>query len=161
MPPRRAETVLRTFRLATCGEVGSGDSTAAPPRGRCAAALRPCRQRKCVTARSVKPPSGRGNDDAAGGVRSCGGESASGFGTAAWEAPPTMAEDIGRMLLVFGLAIAVIGGLVLLAGRFGIGRLPGDLAWKGDDWAVYVPLGWMIVVSVVLTLLLNLLSGGE
>ena len=72
-----------------------------------------------------------------------------------------MAEDLGRMLLVFGLAIAVIGGLVLLAGRLGVGRLPGDLVWKGDDWAVYVPLGWMIVVSVVLTLLLNLFSGGE
>jgi len=72
-----------------------------------------------------------------------------------------MAEDIGRMLLVVGLVIAVIGGLILLAGRLGVGRLPGDLVWKGDDWAVYVPLGWMIVVSVVLTLLLNLFSGGE
>lgn len=72
-----------------------------------------------------------------------------------------MAEDIGRMLLIFGLVIAAVGGLLFLTGRLGIGRLPGDLVWEGDDWAVYVPLGWMIAVSVVLTLLLNLFSGGE
>ncbi len=72
-----------------------------------------------------------------------------------------MAEDIGRMLLIFGLVVAAVGALLLLAGRLGIGRLPGDLVWEGDDWAVYVPLGWMIVVSVVLTLLLNVFSGGE
>ena len=72
-----------------------------------------------------------------------------------------MAEDFGRMLVVFGLVIAVMGGLLFLAGRLGIGRLPGDLVWEGDDWAVYLPLGWMIVVSLVLTLLLNLFSGGE
>ena len=72
-----------------------------------------------------------------------------------------MAEDIGRMLLIFGLVTATVGGILFLAGRLGIGRLPGDLVWEGDGWAVYVPLGWMVVVSVVLTLLLNLFSGGE
>ena len=72
-----------------------------------------------------------------------------------------MAEDIGRMLLILGLAVAAVGGVLFLAGRLGIGKLPGDLVWKGDDWAVYVPIGWMIVFSVVLTLLLNLFSRGE
>lgn len=72
-----------------------------------------------------------------------------------------MAENLGRTLLIVGLVIAAAGGIVLVAGRLGIGRLPGDLLWEGDDWAVYVPLGWMVVISVVLTLLLNLFSGGK
>lgn len=67
-----------------------------------------------------------------------------------------MIQQIGKMLLVFGLVLAAVGGMVLLAGRLGIGRLPGDLAWRGDGWAVYLPLGWMVLVSVVLTVLLNL-----
>lgn len=72
-----------------------------------------------------------------------------------------MAENLGRTLLVLGLVVAAAGGLLMVAGRLGIGRLPGDLLWEGDNWAVYVPLGWMVVLSVVLTLLLNLFSGGE
>lgn len=72
-----------------------------------------------------------------------------------------MPEDFGRALLVLGLVIAAAGAVLIAAGRIGIGRLPGDLVWKGEDWAVYVPLGWMIVVSVALTLLLNLFSGGK
>lgn len=67
-----------------------------------------------------------------------------------------MIQQVGKMLLVFGLVLAAAGGIVLLAGRLGIGRLPGDLVWRGDDWAVYLPLGWMVLVSVVLTVLLNL-----
>lgn len=67
-----------------------------------------------------------------------------------------MSEGLGKLMLAAGLVLAVAGGLVLLAGKLGIGRLPGDLVWQGDDWTVYVPLGWMIVLSVVLTILLNL-----
>lgn len=71
-----------------------------------------------------------------------------------------MPEEIGRFLLVAGLVVAGAGLLLLLAGKVGLGRLPGDLVWEGENWTVYVPLGWMVVLSVLLTLLLNLLSGG-
>lgn len=67
-----------------------------------------------------------------------------------------MSGQLGRILLVTGLAIAVIGGLLVLANRVGLGRLPGDIVWRGENWTVYVPLGWMIVLSVVLTVVLNL-----
>lgn len=67
-----------------------------------------------------------------------------------------MSENLGRLLLAAGVALAVAGGLVLLASKLGIGRLPGDLLWEGENWTVYVPLGWMVLLSVALTLLLNL-----
>ncbi len=67
-----------------------------------------------------------------------------------------MSGQLGRILLITGVAIAAIGGVLLLANRFGLGRLPGDIVWRGENWTVYVPLGWMIVLSVVLTVVLNL-----
>jgi hypothetical protein len=66
--------------------------------------------------------------------------------------------QLGRVLLLVGLAMAALGLLLILAGRLGLGHLPGDISWRGEGWAVYVPLGWMILLSVVLTVLLNLLS---
>jgi hypothetical protein len=64
--------------------------------------------------------------------------------------------QLGRVLLLGGVSLAAVGLLLILAGRLGLGRLPGDLVWRGENWAVYVPLGWMILLSVLLTLLLNL-----
>lgn len=67
-----------------------------------------------------------------------------------------MSEQVGKLLLAAGLVLIVLGGLVFVAGKLGLGRLPGDLLWQGENWSVYVPLGWMVVLSVVLTILLNL-----
>ncbi len=52
------------------------------------------------------------------------------------------------MLLLVGLAMAALGLLLILAGRLGLGHLPGDIVWRGEGWTVYVPLGWMILLSV-------------
>lgn len=67
-----------------------------------------------------------------------------------------MAEQLGKFLLLLGLAAAGVGILLLAAGRLGLGRLPGDIVWRGESWTVYIPLGWMVVLSVVLTVVLNL-----
>ena len=67
------------------------------------------------------------------------------------------ATDLGRLLLYTGLGLALLGGLVVLLGRIvDLGNLPGDLLYEGDNVRVYVPIATMIVLSVVLTLLLNL-----
>jgi hypothetical protein len=66
--------------------------------------------------------------------------------------------QLGRVLLLVGLAMAALGLVLILAGRLGLGRLPGDIVWRGEGWTVYVPLGWMILLSVLLTVLLNLFS---
>lgn len=61
-------------------------------------------------------------------------------------------------MLGLGLLLVLGGLLVLLGPRLGFGRLPGDLALERPGFKLYVPFGTSILVSLVLTLLLNLLS---
>jgi len=69
-------------------------------------------------------------------------------------------NGLGRALIGIGLLIAAVGGVVLLLGRTGLplGRLPGDLAWRGKHGTVYFPLGTSILLSVALSLVFWLLS---
>lgn len=69
-----------------------------------------------------------------------------------------MIGQLGKVLLLSGLAMAALGLVLILAGRLGLDRLPGDIVWRGEGWTVYLPLGWMILLSVLLTVLLSLFS---
>lgn len=64
--------------------------------------------------------------------------------------------SIGKVLVTLGVALVVVGLLVWGAERLGLGKLPGDLVFKGERATVYFPLVTSIVVSIVLTVLLNL-----
>jgi hypothetical protein len=68
-----------------------------------------------------------------------------------------MSPELGRVLLVIGLVLVVVGGLAALGVRLPFGRLPGDIAIEGERGGIYIPIVTMIVVSLVLTVLLNLL----
>ena len=61
--------------------------------------------------------------------------------------------DAGRIVLVFGVLLVVIGGALMLFGRF---HLPGDLTFHSGSTTVYVPVATSIVLSIVLTVVLNL-----
>jgi hypothetical protein len=67
-----------------------------------------------------------------------------------------MSPEFGRVLLVIGLVLVVIGGLAALGVRLPFGRLPGDIAIEGERGAIYIPIASMIVISVILTVLVNL-----
>jgi hypothetical protein len=69
-------------------------------------------------------------------------------------------NDLGRLLIGVGLVLVVAGGLLLLLGRTGfpLGRLPGDISYRGRNVSVYFPLGTSILLSVVLSLIFYLLS---
>jgi hypothetical protein len=67
-----------------------------------------------------------------------------------------MSPELGRILLVIGLVLVVVGGLAALGVRLPFGRLPGDIAIEGERGGLYIPIVSMIVISVVLTVLLNL-----
>ncbi|MBM3788614.1 MAG: DUF2905 domain-containing protein [Acidobacteria bacterium] len=67
---------------------------------------------------------------------------------------------MGRTLVILGLVIAAIGGLILISERIGLplGRLPGDLVWRGKNTTFYFPLATSIVASAVLTLVMWLIN---
>jgi hypothetical protein len=69
-------------------------------------------------------------------------------------------NDLGRLLIGVGFVLVVAGGLLLLLGRTGLplGRLPGDISYRGRNTSVYFPLGTSILLSVVLSLVFYLLS---
>jgi len=67
-----------------------------------------------------------------------------------------MSPDLGRLLLVIGLVLVVVGGLAVLGVKLPFGRLPGDISIQDERGAIFIPLGTMIVVSLVLTVLVNL-----
>jgi hypothetical protein len=62
-------------------------------------------------------------------------------------------QDVGRLILVFGVLLVVIGGALMLFGRF---HLPGDLTFRVGNMTVYVPIATSIILSIVLTVVLNL-----
>lgn len=66
-------------------------------------------------------------------------------------------ETAARFLIVAGLLLVLAGVLAYGFAKLGIGRLPGDLVWRRGRTTVYVPLASMLLLSVLLTLLLNLL----
>ncbi len=65
-------------------------------------------------------------------------------------------EGLGRLLVGAAVVLLVLGGLFLLLGRVGLDRLPGDLVFKRGNVTVYFPIGLMILISVVATVVLNL-----
>ena len=67
-----------------------------------------------------------------------------------------MTPEIGRVLLIIGVLLMVVGGLAVLGIRLPFGRLPGDIAIEGERGGIYVPIVTMIVISVVLTIIVNL-----
>jgi hypothetical protein len=71
--------------------------------------------------------------------------------------------DLGKLLLVLGGVIILIGAALLLAGRFNLplGRLPGDIVYRGKNSVFYFPIVTCLVISVVLSLIFWLLGRGN
>jgi hypothetical protein len=65
--------------------------------------------------------------------------------------------QIGRYLIVFGAVLAAAGVVLMLGDRLGLGRLPGDIVWRRKGTTVHFPIMTSLVVSLVLTVVLNLL----
>jgi hypothetical protein len=68
--------------------------------------------------------------------------------------------DLGKALVGVGLLLALAGALLVLAGRAGLplGRLPGDIAFRGKHVSVFLPLGTSLLISVVLSVVIYLLA---
>jgi hypothetical protein len=61
-------------------------------------------------------------------------------------------QEIGRLLLVAALVLALVGALLLVGGRLGLGRLPGDIVVRRESFTCIFPIATSILLSVLLTL---------
>lgn len=75
-----------------------------------------------------------------------------------------MASQLAKWLIVFGAFLVVVGGVILLANRLGmgglklpLGRLPGDIRIQGENFTCFIPIASSILLSILLTVLLNLI----
>jgi len=67
-------------------------------------------------------------------------------------------EPLGKLLVVLGLTLLVLGGLVWLMSRIGfLGDLPGDIRIQRDGITCLVPLASSIILSILLTIVLNVI----
>jgi hypothetical protein len=64
--------------------------------------------------------------------------------------------SIGRAVLGMGLLLVLVGGALVIGEKFGLGRLPGDLMIERKGFRFSAPIATSILVSLVLTVLLNL-----
>lgn len=71
-------------------------------------------------------------------------------------------EPVGRSLLLIGLVVAAIGLVLIVAPRVPLlGKLPGDITIQRDGVTVVIPIATMLVVSLVLTIVLNVIGRGR
>lgn len=72
---------------------------------------------------------------------------------------PGAGADIGRGLVILGGVVAVVGLVIMFSDRIPfLGKLPGDIVMRRGNTTFYFPIVTMIVVSVLLTVILNLLG---
>ena len=64
-------------------------------------------------------------------------------------------ETAGKVLLVGAVVLATLGLGALGLAKLGVARVPGTLSWKSDNVTVFVPIGLMLLVSIVGTIVLN------
>ena len=67
-------------------------------------------------------------------------------------------QQIGKWLISAGIVIALLGALVMLLGRIGLFKLPGDLQFGSKNWRIYLPIATCILISIILTLILWLIK---
>ena len=67
-------------------------------------------------------------------------------------------QQIGKWLIAAGIFIILLGGLIILLGRIGLFKLPGDLEFGSRSWRFYFPIASCIVLSIILTLILWLIN---
>ncbi len=67
-------------------------------------------------------------------------------------------QDLGKLLILFGVVIVLVGAVLLLAGRVPfLGKLPGDFTFSAGGVSCFFPLATSIILSIILTVLLNLI----
>jgi len=70
--------------------------------------------------------------------------------------------QVGKALIVFGALVMLVGIVLLFVDKIPfLGRLPGDLTLRGKNYTVYIPIVSMLLLSLLLTILLNIFGRGR
>jgi hypothetical protein len=67
-------------------------------------------------------------------------------------------QQFGKWLIAAGILIAVLGILIMLLGRIGLFKLPGDMEFGSKNWRVYIPIASCVMISVILTIIMWLIN---
>jgi hypothetical protein len=67
-------------------------------------------------------------------------------------------QQVGKWLILMGISIVLAGGLIMILGRVGLFKLPGDLVLGSKNWRIYLPIASCIIISIVLTVILWLIN---
>ena len=72
-------------------------------------------------------------------------------------------SELGKILLGFGVLLVILGGILLVAGNLSgkvpwLGRLPGDIYIRRENWTFYFPIATSLIISVILTIVFALLG---
>jgi len=64
-------------------------------------------------------------------------------------------QGMGKLLALMGAGLVVLGLMLWVGGRLGLGSLPGDVRISNENWGCYVPIASMLILSVLLTIIVN------
>ena len=67
-------------------------------------------------------------------------------------------QQVGKWLILMGITIVLAGGLIMILGRVGLFKLPGDLVLGSKNWRIFLPIASCIIISIVLTVILWLIN---
>ncbi len=68
-----------------------------------------------------------------------------------------MLPHLGKILVLFGVIMVIVGLILIFADKIPfLGKLPGDIVFKKDNTTIYIPIVTMIVISILLTIILNI-----
>lgn len=69
-------------------------------------------------------------------------------------------RELGKLLIVCGIALAVVGAFLLASGKlpFRLGHLPGDISYRGSNSSFYFPVVTCVVLSVILSIAMWLVN---
>ena len=71
-------------------------------------------------------------------------------------------DPLGRLLIVGGIVLAIVGAIIVFAPNLPfLGKLPGDIRIENENVRVFVPLGTMILLSIIATIVLNVIGRGR
>lgn len=68
-------------------------------------------------------------------------------------------QEIGRSILFFGIILVLLGLILTIGPKIPfLGKLPGDIFIKRDNFSFYFPLVTSVVISIILTIIVNLFT---